>query len=345
MDKVMQVDGAPPLLDLKDVTVTYTRGGLLRKSFSSEAVSSVSFAVRSGETVGLVGESGCGKTSLGKAIVRLIKPTAGEVQYRETDVSQVPQRRLKWYRREVQMIFQDPASALNPKYRIGESIGEPIRVHRIGSEVENRVTELLGLVGLEASIAQAYPHELSGGQLQRVGIARALAVSPSLIVCDEPTASLDLSVQAQVLNLLADLKEKLGLASVFISHNLPAVASFADRIVVMYMGRVVEVFSATFDGLPAVHPYSQLLIESVPTLAREATGDRAVARAGRDPEFRGKTLTGCRFVDRCPLYQALGKPPACTTTEPELAPSPVGDGVVRCHFAERSATAQSDVAS
>jgi len=280
---------------------------------SVKAVDDVSFAIRRGETFGLVGESGCGKSTTGRCILRLIEPTSGEVWFDGRDLLSVGSNELRSMRRDIQIIFQDPYSSLNPRMSVDQIVGEPLIIHRVGTRRERRerVAELLSLVGLSASHASRYPHEFSGGQRQRIGIARALALNPKFIVCDEPVSALDVSVQAQVVNLLQDLQERLGLTYLFISHGLSVVEHISTRVGIMYLGKLVEVASSEEIFHNPLHPYTRALLSAIPIpdpdIKRERlplTGD--IPTAIRPP-------SGCRFRTRCPIVE-----PECADEEPQL---------------------------
>ena len=269
-----------------------------------KAVDDVSLSVRAGQTVGLVGESGCGKTTLGRAIVRLLEPTAGKIVFEETDVATLGRAELRRQRQQFQMIFQDPFGSLNPRMTVGQIIGEPIDIHRLAAnraEKEERVSELLRDVGLDPLHAQRYPHEFSGGQRQRIGIARALALKPKLIVCDEPVSALDVSVQAQIINLLQDLQREHGLAYLFIAHDLDVVEHISERIVVMYLGRVVEEGIAENVVNDPKHPYTQALISASPDFDSETKRKRIIL-SGEVPSPIDPP-GGCPFHPRCPVAE------------------------------------------
>jgi len=259
-----------PLLDVRNLTKTYrvTRG-LLRRGPVLRVVDDVSFAIRPGETFGLVGESGSGKTTTGRCILRLIEPSSGEIRFKDVDLRALSASEMRSMRRHLQIVFQDPYSALNPRMRAGAIVAEPLIIHRVGTRAEQqaRVRELFELVGLDRADMSKYPYEFSGGQRQRIGLARAIALEPSLIVCDEPVSSLDVSVQAQVVNLLLDLQQRLGLAYLFIAHDLRLVRQICDRVAVMYRGRLVEIAPAERVFSSPLHAYTQALLTAIPRLA------------------------------------------------------------------------------
>jgi oligopeptide/dipeptide ABC transporter ATP-binding protein len=314
-----------PLLAVRGLVKHYAVRGanpLRRETLAVHAVDGVDLDVVRGETLGVVGESGCGKSTLGRLMVRLEQPTAGSIVYEGRDLVPLKERALRPYRRALQIVFQDPSSTLNPRQRIGSALAEALRVHRMcaPADVPRRVEELLALVELPKGLASRYPGHLSGGQRQRVGIARALAVEPSLIVADEPVSALDVSVQAQILNVLNELKRRLGVSWVFIGHNLATVRQVSDRIAVMYLGRVVEQGPAGVVLSSPLHPYTRALLTSVPK------ADPSVPLA--DPRLRGDPPSpihlpaGCRFASRCPLAR-----PMCTREDPSLVPAVPGHQV------------------
>jgi oligopeptide/dipeptide ABC transporter ATP-binding protein len=329
-----------PLLEVRDLTKHFPLyqpwlAGLARRSVGTVvAVDGVSFDVRKGETLGLVGESGCGKTTTARLVLRALKPTRGEIVFRVGEqavrVDLLKGRALRALRPHIQMIFQDPFSSLNPRMPVGEIIGEPLWIHRRGTreEIQERVKALMGMVGLNVQYLRRYPHSFSGGQRQRIGIARALALNPELVVCDEPVSALDVSVQAQVLNLLKDLQTELGLTYLFISHNLAVVDYVADRIAVMYAGRVVELASKRQLFERPRHPYTETLLAAVlrpdPRLRGATLG---AARDGTGPPPTGG-IRGCAYALRCPY--AIDR---CRVETPEIrAVGP--DHLARCHRAE-----------
>ncbi|MET8977128.1 oligopeptide/dipeptide ABC transporter ATP-binding protein [Streptomyces sp. NPDC004539] len=317
------------LLRATDVTKHYRLRGARRPL---RAVDGVSVEVRAGETLGVVGESGCGKSTLGRCLVRLTELTSGRVEFDGQDISTLSTRRLRPVRPGLQFVFQDPHASLNPRRRAGDIVAEPLLVHRYGDSgtVRRRVAELFDVVGLSAAHLDRYPHEFSGGQRQRIGIARALATDPRLIVADEPVSALDVSIQAQVLNLFADLQEEFALTYVFIAHDLGVVRHVSDRIAVMYLGEIVEL--AATDDLYAspAHPYTQALLSAVPDIDDGTPGDGGPPRerimlTGEVPSPAEKP-TGCPFRTRCPHAREL-----CAVERPRLAAG--GDGrQVACHF-------------
>jgi peptide/nickel transport system ATP-binding protein len=317
-----------PLLTVEHLVKHYPGRGLLGREKPVRAVDGVSFEIERGETLALVGESGSGKTSVGRTLLRLTEPTSGRVRFGDQEVFQLDRRALQGLRRRMQIIFQDPAGALDPRMRIGAAIAEGLEIHRLATRAElpGRVAALMEEVGLDPALATRFPRELSGGQRQRVGIARALAVQPSFLVCDEPVSALDVSVQAQVVNLLAELQERRGLSYLFIAHDLAVVRQLAHRVAVMYLGKIVEIGpTEALLGSPR-HPYTQALISAVPEPAPGRQGARIIL-AG-EPPSPASPPAGCRFNPRC--FHPL-KDGRCRAEEPLLRP--VGAGQAACHYA------------
>jgi oligopeptide transport system ATP-binding protein len=307
------------------------RRALTRKNATVRAVEDVTLDIWEGETLGLVGESGCGKSTLGRTVLRLIEPTAGRIVFDGVDITAEPQRGLIPFRRRMQMIFQDPYASLNPRMTVGDTLAEPLEIHGIvktAAERRQRVAALLGKVGLRADASARYPHEFSGGQRQRIGIARALAVEPRFLVCDEPISALDVSIQAQIVNLLQDLQEAEGLTYLFISHDLEIVRHICDRVAVMYLGRIVELApAASLYGQPR-HPYTQALLSAVPQADPKARRQRILLEG--DVPSPLAPPPGCPFHPRCPVAD---KPAACFTALPPLRRLAEGTHAA-CHVAE-----------
>jgi peptide/nickel transport system ATP-binding protein len=327
----------PPadLLTVEDLEVHFPiRGGMLsaRQVGAVRAVDGVSFGIRRGETLGLVGESGSGKTTTGRALLRLVEPTGGRVTFDGIDVLAAKPEQLRRLRRRMQMVFQDPYSSLNPRRNVGNLVAEPLRVHGVasGRELNERVAELLDLVGLPPGSSGRYPHEFSGGQRQRIGLARAVALDPDLVVADEPVSALDVSIQAQILNLLENLQSRLSLTYLFIAHDLAVVRHVADRIAVMYLGVIVELADAGELVTRPQHPYSRALLSAVPIPdpAVEATRERILLMG--DLPSPSAPPAGCRFHTRCPWVQ----PERCTDEVPALREVAPGHRAA-CHYAQQ----------
>ena len=318
-----------PLLQVRDLKVHFPvqHGLLSRVKAHVKAVDGISFSLAPGETLGLVGESGCGKTTLGRAVIRLIEPTSGSVHFNGEDITKLDGAELRSRRRGFQMIFQDPFGSLNPRMTVEQIIGEALDIHGLATgsgERQKRITGLLDSVGLSANHAQRYPHEFSGGQRQRIGIARALAVEPRLIVCDEPVSALDVSVQAQIINLLQDLQRGRGIAYLFVAHDLAVVEHISHRVMVMYLGQVVELADAKVIVREPKHPYTQALISAIPVVD-PASKRRRIMLPGDVPSPMDPP-SGCPFHTRCPIAEAR-----CRHDKPLLRATGDG-GLVACHF-------------
>lgn len=333
MADTVQTQGASEdLLVVKNLKKYFPirRGVLQRKVGDVKAVDGVSFTIKRGETLGLVGESGCGKSTTGKTILQLERATAGEIWLEGLDITKVKGETLRLMRKRMQIIFQDPFASLNPRMTVGEIVGEPLEVHGSakGKEKEARVKELLKLVGLNPSFVTRFPHEFSGGQRQRIGIARALALNPAFIVCDEPIAALDVSIQAQVVNLLEELQLKFGLTYLFIAHDLSMVRHISDRVAVMYLGRIIEIADWRLIYEDPKHPYSQALLSAIPIPdpAIEAKRKRIILEG--DVPSAANPPVGCNFNTRCPVRQEK-----CFVDDPELRELLPGHWAA-CHFAQ-----------
>jgi oligopeptide/dipeptide ABC transporter ATP-binding protein len=322
------------LLQLTDVVKHFpvASGGLVRRAREQlRAVDGVSLQIRRGETIGLVGETGCGKSTLARCITRLHDLTSGTVSFAGQDISRLSARELRPYRQRMQMVFQDPYGSLNPRRRVGSIIADPFAANGLakGAECKGKVLELMQLVGLNPEHYNRFPAEFSGGQRQRIGLARALALRPELVVCDEPVSALDVSIQAQIINLLADLQVKLGLTYIFIAHDLSVVRHVCDRIAVMYLGRIVEVAETEELFRRPRHPYTQALLSAIPTPDPDlVNGDDRIVLRG-DPPSPIHLPSGCRFHPRCPRAQGR-----CELEDPALGhPDPSGHNhAVACHF-------------
>ena len=322
---------AAPLVEAKGLTKHF----VAQRGFGStglvRAVESVSLSINPGETFALVGESGCGKSTTGRLLLRLIEPTSGDIVYEGQNLARLPADELRAYRRHMQIIFQDPFGSLNPRMSVADIIAEPLVIHGIGDRASRtaRVHELLRLVGLAPDYARRYPHEFSGGQRQRIGIARALALEPKFIVCDEPVSALDVSIQAQIINLMQDLQRRLGLTYLFISHNLAVVRQIADRVGVMYLGRIVEVAPTEELFARPRHPYTQALLSAVPQADPDRPRQRILLKGDVPSPFAPPS--GCRFHTRCPIAE-----PICATREPAVTRAAQHE--FACHVAARDTT-------
>ena len=320
-----------PLIEVKGLKMHFpiTRGFPIPRTIGAvKAVDDVSFAIQPGETLGLVGESGCGKTTVGRALLRIYEPTAGEVYFEGKEILHLPQSQFLPYRRKMQMIFQDPYASLDPRMTAADIIGEALDIHNLasGKERMERIYHLLDLVGLLPEHANRFPHEFSGGQRQRIGIARALAVEPQFIVCDEPISALDVSIQAQVVNLLEELQQQLGLAYLFIAHDLAMVKHISHRIAVMYLGRIVELADADKLYDRPMHPYTLALLSAAPIPDPKVETTRQRILLEGDPPSPVNPPPGCRFQNRCSYVQER-----CRTEDPVLTPVENGHSVA-CHF-------------
>jgi oligopeptide transport system ATP-binding protein len=307
------------------------RGVFQRQVGAVRAVDGVSFEVKRGETLGLVGESGCGKSTTGRTILQLYKPTAGDVTFDGVNLVTLKGEHMRQMRRKIQMIFQDPYASLNPRMTVGQLVGEPLIVHNVatGAEINERVAHLLELVKLNPAFATRYPHEFSGGQRQRIGVARALALQPSFVICDEPISALDVSIQAQVVNLLEELQQQFNLTYLFIAHDLSMVKHISDRIAVMYLGVIVELASRDELHARPLHPYTQALLSAVPIPDPIADAKRERIILKGDVPSPANPPSGCRFRTRCPIAEGI-----CAESRPDFREIKPGH-FVACFFAER----------
>ena len=326
---------AEPLLEVRDLKKHFPirRGLLSRVSGQVRAVDGVSFTIAPGEVLGLVGESGCGKTTTGRCVLRLIEPTSGSVRFDGREITTLQPAEMRRLRREMQIVFQDPYSSLNPRLTVGSMLSEPLAIHGLakGARARERVAELLTLVGLSPDHARRYPHEFSGGQRQRIGVARALAVGPRLIVADEPVSALDVSIQAQIINLLRELQQRMNLTYLFVAHDLSVVEYISDRVAVMYLGRIVELASRDRLYQFPSHPYTQSLLSAIPVPDPDRRRRRIVLTG--DVPSPARPPSGCRFHPRCFMAEAR-----CATEEPVLREVKSGHWA-SCHFAERAMAA------
>ncbi len=322
-------NGAAPLVEVEHLQLYFPirQGALISRTLGHvHAVDDVSLRLQEGQTLGIVGESGCGKSTLARCIVRLLEPTSGSVRFRGRDISHLNRRQMEPVRREVQLVFQDPVASLNPRKRVGQIVGTPLRLQGVEKEkVEARVRQLLQRVGLNPEHVNRFPHEFSGGQRQRIGVARALAVDPRLIVLDEPVSALDVSIQAQVINLLDDLQDDFGLAYVFIAHDLSVVRHVSDQIAVMYLGKVMELAPAKELYTKPIHPYTRALLSAIPIPDPRENRARERVVVGGEPPNPISPPSGCRFHTRCPRATEV-----CSEVEPPLAEY-AGGHVAACH--------------
>jgi oligopeptide transport system ATP-binding protein len=321
------------LVSIKDLKMHFPiyKGVIRRQVGAVHAVDGVSFEIKRGETLGLVGESGCGKSTTGRTILQLYKPTAGGINFDGVDLVNLKGEELRHMRRKMQMIFQDPYASLNPRMTVADIVGEPLMVHNVATakEIRERVDHLLNLVKMEPSFANRYPHEFSGGQRQRIGVARALALQPSFIICDEPISALDVSIQAQVVNLLEELQEQFNLTYLFIAHDLSMVRHISNRVAVMYLGIIAELADRDEIYLHPLHPYTQALLSAVPIPDPVADAKRQRVILEGDVPSPVNPPSGCRFRTRCPIADKI-----CAEERPEFRELKPGH-FVACHFAER----------
>lgn len=318
------------LLDVRDLKIHFPiLGGVLQREIGKvKAVDGVSFQVHDGETLGLVGESGCGKSTTGLAVLRMLPVTDGRIIFEDVDITELNQRQMRPIRKQIQMVYQDPFGSLDPRMTVGGIIGEPLQIHKLcntRSQRRERVLELMELVGLRKDMIDRYPHQFSGGQRQRIGIARALAVEPRLLICDEPVSALDVSIQAQVVNLFQELQERLGISSIFVAHDLAVVRHVSQRIAVMYLGTIVEIASREELYKTPKHPYTKALMDAIPIANPIIEGQRSHQLLKGEVPSAQKPPSGCRFHPRCPHAM-----PVCKEQVPELRPE--GGTSVACHL-------------
>src|SRR5947209_15055017 len=326
--------GTKTLVDIRDLKMHFplTRGIIMQRVVGYvRAVDGVTFSIERGQTLGLVGESGSGKTTIGRTIIRLYKPTAGQILFGEQDLAKLEGEAMRQMRRRVQMVFQDPFASLNPRFTIGSLISEPMHIYNLGSsqEIRDRTAELLRVVGLRAEYIDRYPHEFSGGQRQRIAVARALSINPEFIIADEPVSALDVSVRAQVLNLLQTLQQQFGLTYLFVSHDLSVVRHVADRIAVMYLGKIVEISDRDELYAAPKHPYTKALLSAIPIPDPKVEKKRQRIILSGDLPSPINVPSGCRFHTRCPMAQQI-----CREVEPAFEAKEGREHYAACHFSE-----------